>query len=605
MSHEFSILPVHLAVKAMRDSGYRNAAYALAELIDNAIQAGAHHVEVICREEDVFVGERTRRRLSEVGVLDNGSGMSESVLRAALQFGNGQYLEDRSGIGRFGMGLPSSSMSQAKRVDVWTWRDGVDEAIHTYLDLDEIQHKDQVEVPEAKHQRPPKAWLGLAEEVGETGTLVVWSKIDRCAWKTARALLSNSEALVGRIYRRFVASHQSVIRMVSVAPDGELKEDYHVRPNDPLYLMTGTSCPWPQDATDPEHYEAMFEAYGEPVRFEVKDSHGSTHDVKIRYSYATNEARGGVNPGAKPHGRHASHNIGVSVMRADRELELQVAGWTIGYNPVERWWGCEVDIPTSLDETFGVTNNKQSATALAEIASLSDEQIAEREGYTSMSELLEAWQQEGDTRIVLVRIKQNIESQLSTIRTLLTAQTRGQKSGQRTRHANSPEARGTEATRQRQDQGYKGGSDTDEDAAIEDRVRAVAEDLVDAGVEETEAEERATEIIVQDMRKYEFVHRDMEGAAFFSVRPKGGVLLIQLNVNHPAYTHLVALLEDDPEQDDIMTLRSKMEKCYDGLKLLLEAWARYEDELPPERKDLARDSRADWGRIAREFMRDD
>ena len=29
------IVPTHLVVKAMRDSGYKNAAYAIAELMDN------------------------------------------------------------------------------------------------------------------------------------------------------------------------------------------------------------------------------------------------------------------------------------------------------------------------------------------------------------------------------------------------------------------------------------------------------------------------------------------------------------------------------------------------------------------------------------------
>ena len=35
----YEICPTHLAVQAMRDNGYKNAAYAIAELIDNAIQA--------------------------------------------------------------------------------------------------------------------------------------------------------------------------------------------------------------------------------------------------------------------------------------------------------------------------------------------------------------------------------------------------------------------------------------------------------------------------------------------------------------------------------------------------------------------------------------
>ena len=43
------IIPPELAVKAMRDSGYRNTAYALAELIDNSIQADAVFVKGVVR----------------------------------------------------------------------------------------------------------------------------------------------------------------------------------------------------------------------------------------------------------------------------------------------------------------------------------------------------------------------------------------------------------------------------------------------------------------------------------------------------------------------------------------------------------------------------
>src|SRR5258708_6488958 len=127
-NHE--IVPPHLVVKAMRDSGYRNAAYAIAELIDNSIQAGATQVELLCGERRQLVRQRERVQVSEIAVLDNGSGMDADVLRMALQFGNGTRLDDRSGIGRFGMGLPNSSISQARRVDVWSWQEGMENAIH-------------------------------------------------------------------------------------------------------------------------------------------------------------------------------------------------------------------------------------------------------------------------------------------------------------------------------------------------------------------------------------------------------------------------------------------------------------------------------------------
>lgn len=127
------IVPAHLAVQAMRDNGYKNAAYAIAELMDNSIQAGATVVELLCAERFDRVEQRRRSRIHQVAVLDNGCGMDGDVLKIALQFGNGTHLtpDKQDGMGRFGMGLPNASISQCTRVEVWSWQNGLDSALYT------------------------------------------------------------------------------------------------------------------------------------------------------------------------------------------------------------------------------------------------------------------------------------------------------------------------------------------------------------------------------------------------------------------------------------------------------------------------------------------
>src|SRR5690606_19937273 len=107
------IVPTHLVIKAMRDNGYKNAAYAIAELMDSSIQAGAKTVQLLCADREAQVEQRTRKRLYQVAVLDDGCGMDAETLQIALQFGNGTHLdpEQQTGMGRFGMGLPSASIS--------------------------------------------------------------------------------------------------------------------------------------------------------------------------------------------------------------------------------------------------------------------------------------------------------------------------------------------------------------------------------------------------------------------------------------------------------------------------------------------------------------
>ena len=187
MKHE--ILPPNLAINSMRSSGYRDTAHALAELIDNSIQAGliindVTNVEVICIDKVEMVKERKRQRINEIAVYDNASGMGKDLLRIALQFGNGSNLtsDKQTSIGKFGMGLPNASISQCCHVDVWSWRDG--KCFYTYLDLEEIKNGDLRVVPEPVEQQIPERWKSLIKsQIEDHGTLVVWSQLDRVRWK--------------------------------------------------------------------------------------------------------------------------------------------------------------------------------------------------------------------------------------------------------------------------------------------------------------------------------------------------------------------------------------------------------------------------------------
>ena len=245
------ILFAHLAVQAMRDNGYKNAAYAIAELMDNAIQAGAS-VSVLW-ETQTKINQRRLSRIEQIAILDNGRGMDADVLRLALQFGNGSYLDEdkHTGIGRFGMGLPSSSISQCQRVDVWSWQNGIENALHSYLDLDEIKSRQMTEVPEPTAKQIPTIWTRVSKNFGESGTLVVWSKIDRCIWRTGKAIIDNSEFVIGRMYRKFLNSDEVKIRMMAFDLDAfySVITQKYALPNDPGYLMEKTSCPPPFDNT--------------------------------------------------------------------------------------------------------------------------------------------------------------------------------------------------------------------------------------------------------------------------------------------------------------------------------------------------------------------
>ena len=83
----FSIINTEMTVKAMRDSGYKSTTHALAELVDNAIEADATAIELfgIGKHNE----ETNRITLEELAVLDNGRGMDAATLRGSLRYGFG------------------------------------------------------------------------------------------------------------------------------------------------------------------------------------------------------------------------------------------------------------------------------------------------------------------------------------------------------------------------------------------------------------------------------------------------------------------------------------------------------------------------------------
>jgi len=592
------IIPTELAIRAMRDSGYRNTAYALAELLDNAAQAKASLIEVFCVEETEIIHDRKRKRIKEIGVLDNGAGMSGLVLRKALQFGNGTHLNDRSGIGRFGMGLPNSSISQGRRVDVWTWEAGPDNAIHCYLDVSEIEEGTLREVPPAPPKPIPSEWRQRGKGFTTTGTLVVWSDLDedRLTWKTAKSTLANTEALIGRMYRKFITKGDLRITLKALEADGDdFLPATEARVNDPLYLMSNSSTPSPFDG-DP-----MFQHYGEEdTEFPIEFNDG-THIVTVRASWARLETLpdNGKNRGDESYGKHAARNLGVSIVRADRELDLD-ASWTISYDPTERWWGVEVDFPPALDEVFGVTNNKQAANIFSHMVSF--DWTSEAEPGEERSDFIRRLRENADPRAELIGIVDHIRSTIKTLRTLLQDQTKGRRSPGKRHDDTSVEDRASTKFKERAESGHETPSDKE---IFDDQAKeALVDDLTkEKKYPETDARDIA-EAVQKRNRKVIFVLQSSDMDAFFSVEQKpGGVTEIILNREHPAHELLIKALDESVDDSTERDLIERIGNASETIKMLFAAWARQEIEDVPNRERLRR-MRQDWGRMARDFLLD-
>jgi len=606
MSNDFSIVPSHLAVKAMRDSGYKNIAYALAELIDNSIQAGATHVEVLLAERYERVGEVERRRIYQIGVMDNGGGMTADVLRMALQFGNGTRLNDRdrTGMGRFGMGLPSASISQCRRVEVWTWQGDITRPFYTYLDLDDIENQRTREIPIPQIRAIPKIWLDMSEttlgtDAKGSGTLVVWSKIDRSNWVMSKTIIANSEFVVGRMYRHFLSQNKvritlhnfevevpSTTQQMSWIHHEELKNEYKsyaMKPNDPLHLIPyhGLAAPW--------NTQSIFEPFGDLYEqiVEIADKNGKKQKVWVFTTIARKEAREGDLAGARDYGKHVARNMGISIVRAGRELEMD-EGLLIQHDPVERWWGMEIQFMPALDEVFGVTNNKQTAVKLREALS-----------HKTPSDQQSFYDDISDEYSSLKPLRKVIDSTLKHVRNALKDQT----NGGRKRANPEPESvvPATKAIQKRGAEGHPAPSDAKAQKDDGSRVNEIAGVLTGQGMPALDAQKTATEIITKK-RRVLIDERQLDSSSMFSVRDLAGVLYITINTDHPMHMYLYEMIDADkrtPVND-----KERLNRARIALQMLLFSWARMEDESigNSNRASELRRIREEWGDMTRSFL---
>jgi hypothetical protein len=159
-------------LESMRAYGY-SLPMAVADLIDNSISASASTVWL-----DFHWGGQD----SWISIIDNGNGMTEDQLVAAMRLGSQSPLEEREAddLGRFGLGLKTASFSQCRRLTVRTLQDGI-ESIRCW-DLDFIaenarHNKDQWLLLRSA-AKGSESRAALPEEL-KKGTVVLWEGLDR------------------------------------------------------------------------------------------------------------------------------------------------------------------------------------------------------------------------------------------------------------------------------------------------------------------------------------------------------------------------------------------------------------------------------------------
>jgi hypothetical protein len=342
-------------VRGIRDLGYKNTGNALAELVDNSIQAGASRIDILFG----YGKGSSDKKPSEIAIVDNGHGMEAAMIRFAVMWGGTHREGDREGMGRYGYGLPCSSVSIGKRFTVYSKIDGG--GIHAVtIDLDAISTGDytdetgEIIVPEPKAAKLPKFVadaVAAAYPEGWHGTAVVIEKLDRIQWKTAGALREN-------LLRNFGVTYHKLRSEASLYVDGD-----YVEPIDPLFLTPGFRF-FELDG-DNDRAVAL-----EPIRIGVKDTktRETIGDIVVRLAYfpptfgSIDKRRDAVNKNANARFAVMKDYHGILFSRMDRLIDVEMRPpWGVFQNN-DRYIKVEVEFPAALDEEFGITTAKQQVT---------------------------------------------------------------------------------------------------------------------------------------------------------------------------------------------------------------------------------------------------
>ncbi|HTU22604.1 MAG TPA: ATP-binding protein [Gemmataceae bacterium] len=527
------------ALNSLRASGHDYCS-AVGELFDNSLQANANVIRLRIFTEKRHVGRNSRKTevVERIAIGDDGYGMDAEVLHRALQLGYSTRYNDRSGMGRFGVGAKLAGISQSQRIQIYSRQQPTCPWLYTYIDLAEIHNGSMTSIPEPSATDLPVDCKGLAGS--EHGTLVVWSKTDRLAERDggkAREASTVETELVkytARTFRKFL--------------DGGIRIDINdtsVRPHDPLYLMTSTlfhQGPNP----DPVATTLIEEEFDWPVPSDP----GRTSKVRVTMTLLPEKFRFRRRPTDRPGGsdeaklRRIHENEGISIMRASREVCF---GYLAGIQPaiekikIDRWWGAEICFSPELDECFQVRNVKKGAEP---IEGLRDklESIIFKTVVTARKQLLSFWEGQEAEHHRQRGIHAEAEEIASKTKELSPKPQAGQKT--------------TEEGR---------------DQKIREAAEALTRDHPDRR-EEVEQEIRNRPVII--------VPQSWPGSELLEVEHLGSTAIVKLNVRHPFYREVYAKLLaaiEQPQPDDALNGHGGIAQLAQvGLDLLILAYARAE-----------------------------
>ena len=184
---ELDVPPDPHLLESMRAVGY-TVETAVADVVDNSIAAGAKTIHVLTSASGV----------ARLSVFDDGMGMDRDTALSAMRLAarSPSQLREPSDLGRFGLGLKTASLSQARILTVASKQNGVVTAFR--WDLDRVINSGRWTLEELEPAQIADLFgWNLLSEI-ETGTLVTWEDLDLLTM-TEGASQADFDAAIGRV----------------------------------------------------------------------------------------------------------------------------------------------------------------------------------------------------------------------------------------------------------------------------------------------------------------------------------------------------------------------------------------------------------------------
>jgi hypothetical protein len=551
------------ALLSMRNSDF-DAYSAYGEVIDNSIQANAINIKLLIKSH-----HESRQRVGDYLVVDwvafgdDGDGMDSDTLHRCLQLGYSSRYNDRSGIGRFGVGMTLGAINQCKKVEVYS-KTSNGKWLYTYIDIVDITSNPAKlnAIPKPIEKDIP---AHMEDVVGKKqGTLVIWSKYDKQP-VSADALEDEMDIWIGRTFRKFIWGEVEVNgKKNKINIEISNKKVLAV---DPLYLRNDR---FPSDIPS---YKTDLIKFDWHIPYEDRENNNDDEksEIKIQLTLIDKSLRDyqGVGNAKETRDRYIDRNEGVSILRNGREVFYgEIPHWKPAFEDIDRWWGCEISFDAILDKSFAVKNIKRGAVPVANLKQTINEKIVPTIK-VFREQISEHWK------------KRKVEK----------AQ---EKLAQQTED-------GT-ATGHEEAEGVAKKSDTQKPTASAETQANALELASQIKANET-AERQAAWATKFASQPYTIIDESWKSPEFIEIHPLGGTDVIKFNLKHPFIEELYRLVEQIQASEIDQELAMKLKSLID---LLIISYAKSESMFDKQKEFKAEkffeDLKINWGQYLKSYL---